>query len=100
MQVPQGWKVVEGAYRFGSLDPRAMVDMMAPEGKTDLRCGDANVPPFATLTSSMVSLGWREGRPYSPNCLAKEVVANYRPGWVFADLYGNPISYHPASSTT
>ncbi len=88
MQVPRGWKVVGGAYRFGPLDPRAMVDMTAPDGKTNLRFGDANVPPFATLSQSMLSLGWREGRPYSPNGVAKEVVANYRPGWVFADLYG------------
>jgi hypothetical protein len=88
MQVPRGWKVVGGAYRFGPLDPRAMVDMTAPDGKTNLRFGDANVPPFATLSPSMRSLGWHEGRPYSPRGVAKEVVANYRPGWVFADLYG------------
>jgi hypothetical protein len=88
MQVPRDWKVVGGAYRFGPLDPRAMVDMTSPDGKTNLRFGDANVPPFATLSQSMRSLGWREGRAYSPNGVAKEVVANYRPGWVFADLYG------------
>ena len=88
LQVPRGWKVVGGAYRFGPLDPRAIVDMTAPDGKPNLRFGDANVPPFATLNSSMRSLGWQEGRPYSPNGVAKEVVANYRPGWVFADLYG------------
>ena len=33
MQVPRGWKVVGSAYRFGPLDPRAMVDMIAPDGK-------------------------------------------------------------------
>jgi hypothetical protein len=88
MQVPRGWKVVGGLYRFGPLDPRVMVDMISPDGKTNLRVGDANVPPFATLSQTMLSLGWREGRPYSPNGVAQEVVANYRPGWVFADLYG------------
>ena len=36
----------------------------------------------------MIALGWHEGRSYSPRGVAKEVVANYRPGWVFADLYG------------
>jgi len=88
MQVPRGWKVAGGAYRYGPLDIRAMVDMTSPDGKTNLRFGDANVPPFATLTSTMRALGWQEGRPYSPRGVAKEVVANYRPGWVFADLYG------------
>ncbi len=88
IQVPRGWRVLGGAYRFGPLDPRAMVDMTSPDGRTNLRVGDANVPPYATLSSSMRALGWREGHPYSPNGVAKEVVANYRPGWVFADLYG------------
>lgn len=88
MEVPQGWKITGGVYRFGPLDPRAMVDMVSPDGKTDLRFGDAHVPPFATLSQSMRNLGWREGHPYNPNGAAQEVVANYRPGWVFADLYG------------
>lgn len=88
IQVPRGWKVVGGAYRFGKLDIRAMVDMKSPDGKTDLRFGDANVPPFATFTSTMCNLGWQEGHAYSPNGVAREVVANYRPGWAFADLYG------------
>ena len=72
----------------GPLDPRAMVDMVSPDGKTNLRFGDANVPPYATLSPSMRNLGWREGHPYSPNGVAKEIIANYRPGWVYADLYG------------
>ncbi len=88
MQVPRGWKVAGGAYRYGTLDIRPMVDTTSPDGKTNFRFGDANVPPFATLTSTMRSLGWGEGHPYSPNGVAREVVANYRPGWVFADLYG------------
>lgn len=88
IQVPRGWKVMGGAYRLGPLDIRAMVDMRSPDGKTDLRFGDASVPPFASLSQTMRNLGWHEGHQYSPNGVAKEVVANYRPGWVFADLYG------------
>ena len=98
MQVPRGWKVVGGAYRLGSLDIRAMVDMRSPDGKTDLRFGDANVPPFATLSQTMRNLGWHEGHQYSPNGVAKEVVANYRPGWVFADLYGQSRFAHGCQS--
>jgi len=88
LQVPRGWKVVGGLYRFGVLDPRPMTDMTSPDGKTNIRLGDANVPPFTPLTPTLMSLGWREGRRYSPNGVAQEVVANYRPGWVFADIYG------------
>jgi len=88
VQVPRGWKVVGGLYRFGPLDPRIMVDMTSGDGQTNIRLGDASVPPFFPLSPTLYSLGWREGHRYSPNGVAQGVVANYRPGWVFADLYG------------
>ena len=88
LQVPSGWKITGGLYRYGPLDPRAMVDMVSPDGKTDIRFGDYHVPTFATLSATMRQLGWREGHPYSPRNMAQQIVANYRPGWVFADLYG------------
>ena len=88
IQVPKGWKITGGTYRFGKLDPRIMIDMVSPDGKTDVRIGDYHVPPFAPLVQTLINLGWREGHPYSPNGVAQEIVANYRPGWVFADLYG------------
>jgi hypothetical protein len=88
MQVPQGWRVAGGAYRFGPLDPRAMVEMTSPDGKMRLRFGDAAVPPYAVPDQSMRMNGLREGSRYSPRGVAQEIVADYRPGWVFADLYG------------
>lgn len=88
VQVPQGWTVTGGLYRFGQLDPRVMVDMVSPDGKTDVRIGDYRVPPFAPLTPTLMSLGFREGSRYTPRNVAQEVIANYRPGWVFADVYG------------
>ncbi|MGO8792569.1 MAG: hypothetical protein ACLQVL_34995 [Terriglobia bacterium] len=88
MDVPQGWKIVGGAYRFGRLDPRVMVEMESPDGQTDLRFSDANVPPFTTLNPTFLKLGWQEGRPYNLHGVAREIVANYRSGWVLADLYG------------
>lgn len=88
MQVPKGWKVVGGTYRYGPLDIRAMVDMVSPDGKTNIRFGDSHVPPYSGLTPIEAQLGWREGHPYSPNGVAQQIIANYRPGWVYADLYG------------
>jgi hypothetical protein len=88
VQVPRDWKVTGGLYRFGQLDPRIMVDMVSPDGKTDIRLGDYRVPPFAPLTPTLMSLGFREGSRYSPRNVAQEVIADYRPGWVFADVYG------------
>jgi len=88
MDVPQGWKITGGTYRFGPLDPRAMVDMISPDSAIRLRFGDSGVPPFAVPDRNMLSLGFREGSRYSPRGVAQERIANYRPGWVFADLYG------------
>lgn len=87
-QVPRDWKVTGGLYRFGQLDPRLMVDMVSPDGKIDIRIGDYRVPPFAPLTPALANLGFREGSRYTPRNVAQEVIANYRPGWVFADVYG------------
>jgi len=88
ISVPTGWKIIGGTYRFGVLDPRIMVDMVSPDGQVDIRLGDYRVPPFAPLTPTMRSLGFTEGRRYNPRNVAQEVVADYRPGWVFADVYG------------
>ena len=81
--VPQGWKITGGLYRVSPLDPRMMVDMVSPDGKTDIRIGDYRVPRFTTLTPTLWGLGFREGSSYN-----RQVIANYRPGWVFADVYG------------
>jgi hypothetical protein len=88
LEVPQGWRVAGGAYRFGPLDPRAMVEMDSPDGAIRLRFGDAGVPTYATPDRTFAATGFREGSRYSPNGVAQEVVAHYRSGWVFADLYG------------
>ena len=88
LRVPQHWNVTGGAFRFGPLDPRAMVEMVSPDGKMRLRLGDSGVPPYAVPDQTMRRSGMRESSRYSPNGVAQEVVANYRPGWVFADLYG------------
>lgn len=88
ISVPTGWKTIGGTYRFGVLDPRIMVDMLSPDGQVDIRLGDYRVPPFAPLTPALRSLGFTEGRLYTPRNVAQEIVADYRPGWVFADVYG------------
>jgi hypothetical protein len=88
VDVPRVWKTTGGLYRFGQLDPRFMVDTVSPDGSIDIRLGDYRIPPFAPLTPILQQLGFREGRAYNPRGLAQEVIANYRPGWVFADLYG------------
>jgi hypothetical protein len=44
VEVIKGWQTHGGLFRFSSIDARAMVDMTSPDGKTNLRLGDAAIP--------------------------------------------------------
>ena len=46
IQVPQGWKTYGGLFRYSAIDARMVVDMTSPDGLTNLRVGDAMVPPY------------------------------------------------------
>lgn len=46
IQVPQGWKTYGGLFRYSNIDARMVVDMTSPDGLTNLRIGDATVPPY------------------------------------------------------
>ena len=88
LQVPKGWRVAGGTYRFGTVDdPRIMVEMISPDGAVRLRVGDAGVPPFVAPNLALKLQGLKEGSRYTQNG-AQAIVANYRSGWMFADLYG------------
>jgi hypothetical protein len=47
LEVPRGWKNVGGLFRFSLIDARPFVDMTSPDGKTNLRIGDASIPPYS-----------------------------------------------------
>jgi hypothetical protein len=73
IQVPQGWKVYGGLFRFSAIDARMIVDMTSPDGLTNLRVGDSTVPPY---------------RVPGPFLRPGPGVAPYTPGSVFATKYG------------
>jgi hypothetical protein len=101
IQVPQGWKTYGGLFRYSNIDARMLVDMTSPDGMTNLRIGDAAVPPY------------RVPGPFAP---AGPGIAAYTAGNVFASKYGAarfgsmcsgvkltksdavPPKYHPANS--
>jgi hypothetical protein len=88
MKVPKGWTVAGGTYRFGTVDaPRMMVDLVSPDGSLRLRIGDAGVPPYVVASTALRLQGMREGSRSTPNG-SQAIVANYRNGWTYADLYG------------
>ena len=46
IDVPQGWKTYGGMFRFSNSDARMVVDMTSPDGLTNIRVGDATIPPY------------------------------------------------------
>ena len=83
MEVPQGWHVRGGAYRFGYGDVRVMVDAWSPDGKINLRYGDVwFVEPYAVPDRYH-----REGEQQDLGALGKGIYAAYRAGQQFAEIY-------------
>ncbi|MGA2538539.1 MAG: hypothetical protein ABSF53_21195 [Terracidiphilus sp.] len=73
IQVPRGWKTYGGLFRYSRIDSRLVVDMTSPDGLTNLRVGDATVPPY---------------RVPGPYAHPGPGVAAYVAGNVFASKYG------------
>ena len=83
MEVPHGWHVRGGAYRFGYGDVRVMVDAWSPDGKINLRYGDVwFVESYAVPTQYH-----REGEQQDLGALGKGTYAAYRTGQQFAEIY-------------
>lgn len=83
MEVPQGWEVKGGLFRFGYFDVRWMLDLVSPDGKIVLRLDDASVPAY-------VPPGPRTppaGQPFNKPQQFQMIVEDYRSGQAFAETY-------------
>ena len=83
LEVPQGWSVQGGAFRFGFFDTRPMVDLKSPDGKIYIRIGDKGIPFYFVPNSYHP----QEGSVYDMPAQAQLLVARYRTGQEFAKLY-------------
>ncbi len=83
LEIPRGWSVEGGMYRFGYFDVRATVDLRSPDGNIILRFDDANIPPYALPGPSRPA----EGRPYEKPMQFQMMVERYRDASSFADTY-------------
>lgn len=83
IDVPVGWQVQGGMYRFGYFDVRWMIDVRSLDGKVIARISDANAPPYA-LPSPHTG---REGQPYTKPQQFQMVVSSYKDGQSYAELY-------------
>lgn len=61
LEVPQGWSVSGGSFRFAAVDVRPMIEVRSPDGAVAVRIGDSQLPTF---TEPMPF--FPEGSTYSP----------------------------------
>lgn len=83
MDVPLGWQVQGGMYRFGYFDVRWMMDVRSLDGKTIIRIDDVNVPPY-TVPGPHTG---RDGQPYIKPQQFQMMVSNFQQAQPYGDTY-------------
>ncbi len=83
MDVPLGWQVQGGMYRFGYFDVRWMMDVRALNGKVIIRIDDPNVPPYVLPGPHTGPAGHAAIKPQQYQML----VDNYREAQPYAETY-------------
>ncbi len=87
VEVPQGWQVNGGLFRFASVDIRGAVEVVSPDGEVRITAGDAELPTFTIPTQMHMMTGFQEGSWYSPGYGVNMMVRRYVPGLAFAQEY-------------
>lgn len=87
IEVPRGWTVTGGLFRFAPVDTRAAVSLVSPDGRIHIDSGDAEIPTYTTPTQMLAMTGFREGSWYSPGYGVNMIVSRYVPGVVYAAQY-------------
>jgi hypothetical protein len=84
MDVPAGWQVQGGMWRFGYFDVRWMMTVRSLDGAMLVRVDDVSVPPYV-LPGPYTGT---QGQTYSKPQQFQMVVSDYRTGEEYAKLYG------------
>lgn len=83
MEVPVGWQVEGGMYRFGYFDVRWMMDVRSLDGKVIIRINDPNVPPYVLPGPHSGPAGHPAIRPK----MFQMVVDNFQDARRYAESY-------------
>jgi hypothetical protein len=83
MDVPVGWQVLGGMYRFGFFDVRWMMEARSLDGKVAIRIDDPNVPPYVLPGPHSGPAGHAAIRPH----MFQMVVEDYQDARPYADTY-------------
>lgn len=91
VEVPKGWKVTGGMFRFSPYEPRMWVEMVSPDGASTIRLGDPLAPKTYAVPNSLTArAGLTEGK-----WVLGKMVMNYMPGKDFADRY-RQVKFEPS----
>ena len=83
MEVPAGWQVQGGMWRFGYFDARWMMTVRTLDGAMVIRLDDVSVPPYALPGPSTGQAGQRYARPQQ----FQMMVADYQTAGDYAQMY-------------
>ena len=83
MEVPVGWQVEGGMYRFGYFDVRWMIDVRSLDGNVIIRINDPSIPPYVLPGAHSGPAGHPAIRPN----MYQMVVDNYREAQPYAESY-------------
>ncbi|GEM_PF-930666 len=83
MDVPAGWQVQGGMWRFGYFDVRWMMSVRSLDGAMIVRVSDASVPAYVLPSATTGS----QGQAYVKPRQFQMIVSDYRPGVDYARLY-------------
>jgi len=83
MDVPAGWQIQGGMYRFGYFDIRWMMDARSLDGKVVLRVDDVNIPPYVLPAANT----GRDGQPYTRPQQFQMMVSSYREAQPYGENY-------------
>ena len=83
MDVPAGWQIQGGMYRFGYFDVRWMMDARTLDGKEVLRIDDANIPPYVLPAANT----GRDGQPYTRPQQFQMMVSSYKEAQAYGETY-------------
>ncbi len=87
LDVPAGWNVTGGTFRFAPADVRKALQASSPDGGIRITGGDAELPAFTEPNQMLTMTGFREGSWYSPGYGVNMMVRRYTPGTQFAREY-------------
>jgi hypothetical protein len=96
MEVPVGWQVEGGMYRFGYFDVRWMMDIRSLDGKVIIRINDPNVPPYVLPGPHSGPAGHPAIRPH----MFQMVVDNFQEARPYAESYAKQRFRSVCSSLT